>query len=52
LFEALERTVRPAANRKVVRLPFHINDSAFAAAVAEHFVELHGGRRRKRAAGR
>jgi uncharacterized protein (UPF0261 family)/ABC-type branched-subunit amino acid transport system ATPase component len=52
LFKALERTVQHTANRQVLRLPFHINDPAFAAALAEHFVALHGGRRRKRAGGR
>jgi uncharacterized protein (UPF0261 family) len=49
LFETLERTVRPTATRQIVRLPFHINDAAFAAALAEHFTKLHGGRRRERA---
>jgi uncharacterized protein (UPF0261 family) len=52
LFEALERTVRPTSNRQILRLPFHINDPAFAAALAEHFTTLHGGRRRERAARR
>ncbi|HEX2552107.1 MAG TPA: ABC transporter permease [Microvirga sp.] len=52
LFEALERTVRPTANRQILRLPLHINDAAFAAALAEHFTSLHGGRRRERAARR
>jgi uncharacterized protein (UPF0261 family) len=52
LFEALERTVRPTANRQILRLPFHINDPAFAAALAAQFTTLHGGRRRERAARR
>ncbi len=52
LFETLERTVRLTANRQVLRLPFHINDAAFAAALAEHFTTLHGGRRRERVARR
>ncbi len=52
LFEALERTVRLTANRQVLRLPLHINDPAFAAALAEHFTALHGGRRRERTARR
>jgi uncharacterized protein (UPF0261 family) len=30
LFTALERTIRPAANRSVERLPLHINDPEFA----------------------
>ncbi|HEY8567363.1 MAG TPA: ABC transporter permease [Beijerinckiaceae bacterium] len=52
LFQALEQTVRPTANRQVLRLPLHINDAGFAAALAEHFTTLHGGRRRERAARR
>ena len=52
LFEALEGTLRPTANRQLLRLPLHINDGAFAAALAGHFTALHGGRRRERAARR
>ena len=44
LFEALERTVRPTANRQLLRLPLHINDPAFAAALAQQFTALHGSR--------
>jgi len=33
LFTALETGLRPAANRRLTRLPLHINDSAFADAV-------------------
>ena len=49
LFDALERTVRRTASRQLIRLPHHINDPAFAAALAEHFTALSGGRRRERA---
>ncbi len=42
LFSALEAELRPAANRSVVRLPLHINDDAFAAALAAHFMEIAG----------
>jgi len=52
LFEALERTMRATTNRQILRLPLHINDAAFAAALAEHFTTLHGGRRRERTARR
>jgi uncharacterized protein (UPF0261 family) len=52
LFDALHRTMRVTANRQLVRLPLHINDPAFAAALAEHFNALHGGRRRERTARR
>ncbi len=51
LFEALEQTVRVSANRQLIRLPHHINDPAFAAALVQHFRALHSGRRRERATG-
>ena len=35
LFEALERTVQQTDARRLVRLPFHINDPAFAAALVQ-----------------
>ncbi len=45
LFEALEATVRRTGARQLVRLPAHINDPAFAAAVLAAFGALHGGGR-------
>ena len=52
LFTALERTVRPTTMRQLVRLPFHINDPQFAAAVVQAFRAVHGGRgQRRRVAG-
>jgi uncharacterized protein (UPF0261 family) len=48
LFSALEATVRPSANRRLIRLPHNINDPAFAAALVAAFRELHGGRPAKR----
>jgi len=42
LFSALAAGLRPAANRKLIRLPLHINDEAFAAALARNFIELAG----------
>ena len=33
LFHSLERTLAPAANRRIERLPLHINDPQFAAAL-------------------
>ncbi len=42
LFAALEAGFRPSANRKLVRLPLHLNDEAFAAALVAHFTELAG----------
>ena len=40
LFDELERTVRQSLQRKVKRLPLHINDPAFAAALVEEFLGL------------
>ena len=40
LFSALEATLRPTANRKLLRFPFAINDEAFADALAAHFQDL------------
>ncbi|MGH7103945.1 MAG: Tm-1-like ATP-binding domain-containing protein [Acetobacteraceae bacterium] len=42
LFSALEKGIRARANQRLVRLPLHINDPAFAAALAAHFTELAG----------
>ncbi len=42
LFRALEETFRPAANRKLVRLPNNVNDPAFAEALVAHFREIAG----------
>ncbi|MCU4182061.1 ABC transporter permease [Bosea sp. BH3] len=49
LFLALEQTVRTTTNRQLIRMPLHINDPAFAAALVQHFRALHAGRRRERA---
>ena len=37
LFEALERNFRPAPERRILRLPCHINDPQFSAALVENF---------------
>ncbi|WP_448206779.1 Tm-1-like ATP-binding domain-containing protein [Azospirillum sp. sgz302134] len=42
LFRALEETVRPAPNRKLIRLPHPINDPAFADALVKAFGEVMG----------
>jgi uncharacterized protein (UPF0261 family) len=52
LFQALEQTVRATPSRQLIRLPHHINDPAFAAALVREFRALHAGRRRERAGGR
>jgi uncharacterized protein (UPF0261 family)/ABC-type branched-subunit amino acid transport system ATPase component len=44
LFTALEETVRQTSTRRLIRLPEHINEPGFAAAVVEAFWALHGGR--------
>jgi uncharacterized protein (UPF0261 family)/ABC-type branched-subunit amino acid transport system ATPase component len=46
LFDALAATVRTSASRQLIRLPHHINDPAFAAALVQHFRALHQGRSR------
>jgi uncharacterized protein (UPF0261 family)/ABC-type branched-subunit amino acid transport system ATPase component len=40
LFEAIQSSFRPAANRTLIRLPHHINDPPFAEALVEHFLEI------------
>ena len=40
LFEALERNFRETATRRLVRLPHHINDPAFAEAAVEALEEI------------
>ncbi len=37
LFEALESTLKPASNRQLTRLPYHINDPQFADAAVARF---------------
>jgi uncharacterized protein (UPF0261 family) len=48
LFSALERTVRQTAMRRLVRVPFHINDPQFSAAVVQAFRAVHGALRERR----
>ncbi|AID32607.1 uncharacterized protein (UPF0261 family) [Mesorhizobium sp. USDA 4775] len=40
LFDAIERTIRPNANRRVTRLPLHINDPEFARAAVAAFLDI------------
>ena len=47
LFRAIEETVRPTANRQVIRLPHHINDTAFSDEIVRTFRARHGGGRQR-----
>ena len=40
LFDAIEADLRQTADRKLVRLPFHINAPEFAAALAQQFLAI------------
>jgi uncharacterized protein (UPF0261 family) len=40
LFDALEEVFEPTIERRLIRLPHHINDPAFSAALAENFREI------------
>jgi len=40
LFKALEQTVKQTARRRITRLPFNINDPAFAQALVDQFLGL------------
>ena len=40
LFAALEATLAPGPDRRLIRLPHHINDPAFAAALVAEFSSL------------
>lgn len=44
LFKALEETVRPTDQRRLIRLPHNINDPAFVDALVEHFRAVMGPR--------
>ncbi|AOK32132.1 hypothetical protein WS67_21610 [Burkholderia singularis] len=41
LFAALEATVKQTGQRRLVRVPAHINDPLFAAAAVEHFLSIY-----------
>jgi uncharacterized protein (UPF0261 family) len=40
LFEALEKAWKPSASRRLLRLPHHINDPQFAAALVRNFRDI------------
>lgn len=44
LFEALENHVKATARRQLVKLPYAINDPAFAESLVRHYKEIEGAR--------
>ncbi len=48
LFDALERTVRQTSSRRLVRVPYNVNDPEFSTQVVQAFRSLHGGGRPSR----
>ena len=50
LFRALEATVRQTGSRRLIRMPEHINDPRFSAAIVAEFRRLFGGRLGRRQA--
>ncbi|MCV0395220.1 MAG: Tm-1-like ATP-binding domain-containing protein [Rhizobiaceae bacterium] len=44
LFEAVEAAIAPSANRRVIRLPYHINDREFSAAAVEEWRRIATGK--------
>jgi len=50
LFRALEATVRQTGSRRLIRMPEHINDPRFSAAIVAEFRRLFGGRLARRQA--
>jgi len=40
LFDSLEKGLRQNDRRRLMRLPFHVNDAAFAAALADNFIAI------------
>ncbi|MFZ5789363.1 MAG: ABC transporter permease [Pseudomonadota bacterium] len=42
LFEAIDKTLVKTERRRLIRLPFAINEPAFAAALVSHFLEIAG----------
>ncbi|MDB5838340.1 MAG: hypothetical protein JWQ23_292 [Herminiimonas sp.] len=52
LFQAIESNFRQGGNRKLIRLPYNINDPLFAAALVASFNEIGASTRQARLAGR
>jgi uncharacterized protein (UPF0261 family) len=40
LFDAITQTFRQTTNRRLIRLPYNINEPQFAAALVENFLEI------------
>jgi uncharacterized protein (UPF0261 family)/ABC-type branched-subunit amino acid transport system ATPase component len=49
LFNAIGANVRPGGDRRLIRLPYNINEPPFAAALVDNFLELVGRTERRRA---
>jgi uncharacterized protein (UPF0261 family) len=49
LFETIEKGFRSGADRRLMRLPHHINDEAFAQALVAAWREVSTGREARRA---
>ena len=49
LFETIEKGFRSGADRRLMRLPHHINDEAFAQALVAAWREVSAGREARRA---
>jgi len=43
LFGSLEAELKPTDRRKLIRLPYHINDPQFAQAAVAEFLKIAGG---------
>ena len=52
LFDAIGRTFEESANRRLLRIPHHVNDPAFADAAAAALAEIHPLERTRRRTGR
>jgi uncharacterized protein (UPF0261 family) len=43
LFDALENCLSAKPDRRIIRLPYHINDPAFSDALVDNFLEIVAG---------
>ena len=52
LFDALQQNLRETPDRRLIRLPLHINDVAFSDALVENFLQIAGRGKRDEASGK